>query len=94
MNYLNIFLLDSRKARAKVGSGPREPKIVELDLLEILLPWLMYLLGAKSISSSLGVAELRKRFFWQVIILKQSRKKLWVFLNKLAIPLDAEILEL
>lgn len=72
-------MVDDKKARvrAKTGlkSGPEKLGVIELGLLEVSLPWTVTLLEVESSSSSLEVAELYRRFLWQVVILEQSRKK-------------------
>lgn len=68
-------------------SSPGKPKIIKSDTLAglflfaivllsyiiALLSYMVVLLRAKSLSSSLGVAELCGKFFWWMAILKQSK---------------------
>lgn len=71
MSCLNISLMDGRRAKAgagaKVGvgfeSGLKEPRIAEPGLLEVSSPGVVTSLEAKSLSSSLEVADSRGRFF-------------------------------
>lgn len=69
MNCLNIFWVNDRggKAGARVGVGLKsrleKPGIAEPDLLRALSPYAVVSLRVKSLSGSLGAAELLARFF-------------------------------
>lgn len=75
MNYLNIFLIDDRKAwtevwaegraraRASPKSGLTEPKIVELGLLGALSSYAIASIGVESSSGLLRATKLYRDFF-------------------------------
>lgn len=81
----------------KPGVTEPGPLLGPLPFAMVLFPCAIALLGVESSSNSLGAVKLCKGFFWQVTILKQSgvkRWKFWAFPNKLALPLDIELLKL
>lgn len=69
INYLNIFLIDGRRSKARAGvetspkSGPKKPEIAEPDPFRTLSPYVVALLGARSPSGLLKAAEPYKRFY-------------------------------
>lgn len=78
INCLNNSLVNNG---TRVGLEFRFKKlgVAKPDILEASLPCAIAPLGAKSLFSLLVIAEPRREFVWQVLILKQSKKALSLF---------------
>ncbi len=62
MNYLNSSLVND-KVRAKVWVEVTKVATIESTLLKVLFPYIIALLGVKSLFDSLKIVEPGKKFF-------------------------------
>lgn len=66
MNYLNSFLVDreiKERVRANLEFRFEELRVVKFDILEVLLPYLVALLGVENFFSYLKIMKLHENFF-------------------------------
>lgn len=58
---MNIFLVDSGEADTRAEARAKQPKIVEPNILEVLLSWAIVLLGRENSSGSQKIEKSHKK---------------------------------